>query len=214
MRPSDELAHFVREALALGRTRPEINDALGTAGWSEKERADALSAYADTDFVPPVPRPRPYVSAKDVFLYGLLFVALGVTAVSLNNLIFALVNIWLPESGNYQSRAWQEDSIRIAVSTLIFSFPLFLWLNHITAKAIGKDAGKRRSAIRKILTYLTLFITALIVLTDLVTLVYYVLSGDTTLRFVLKVLSVGVISGAIFLYYLRDASADEKSENQ
>lgn len=214
MRPSDELAHFVREALTSRRSRSEIDDALTAAGWSEKERSDAIEAYAETDFVPPVPRPRPYVSAKDTFMYGLLFVALGVSAVSLNSLIFQLINLWLPEGGGAYETRWAYDVIRWTVSTLIFSFPLFLWLSHLTAKAVGRDAGKRRSAIRKILTYLTLFITALIVLSDLVTLVYFLLSGDTTLRFLLKVLSVGVISGTIFFYYLRDASADEKSENR
>ena len=87
MRPSDELAHFVREALASGRTRPEISDALDDAGWSEKERADALDAYADTDFIPPIPRPRPYVSAKDAFLYGLLFLMLGVSALDRKSVV-------------------------------------------------------------------------------------------------------------------------------
>ncbi len=36
MRPSDEMAHFVREALASGQSRVDIGDALNSAGWSEK----------------------------------------------------------------------------------------------------------------------------------------------------------------------------------
>lgn len=208
MRPSDELALFVRESLTSGRTRPEISEALGTAGWSEKERADALDAYADTGFVPPVPRPRPYVSAKDAFLYGLLFLMLGVSAFSLNNLLFALIHLSFP--GEDPTIASEEfNTIRWSISTLIFSFPLFLWLSWLTARAVGKDAGKRRSAIRKTLTYLTLFVAALFVLGDLITLVFYLLSGETTLRFLLKVLSVASIAGGIFGYYLKDVTADE-----
>lgn len=210
MRPSDELAQFVREALVSGRSRQEISEALETAGWSKKERADALDAYADTEFVPPVPRPRPYVSAKDAFLYGLLFLMLGVSAVSLNNLFFALINLSFPgENPTIASREF--NTIRWSVSTLIFSFPLFIWLTWLTARAVGKDIGKRRSAIRKTLTYLTLFVAALFVLGDLVTLVFYLLSGETTVRFLLKVLSVAFITGGIFGYYLKDVTADEKA---
>ncbi len=210
MRPSDELAHFVREALASGRTRPEISDALNKAGWSKKEREDALDAYADTDFLPPIPRPRPYVSAKDAFFYGLLFLMLGVSAFSLNNLFFALIHLSFP--GEDPTITSEEFStIRWSIAALIFSFPLFIWISWFTARAVGKDFGKRRSAIRKTLTYLTLFIAALFVLGDLITLVFYLLSGDTTARFLLKVLSVASITGGIFGYYLKDVTADENN---
>lgn len=208
MRPSDELAHFVREALASGRSRPEINDALTAAGWSDKERTDAINAYSDSNFTPPVPRPRPYVSAKDAFLYGLLFLMLGVSAFSLNNLFFAIIHLNFPgEDPTITSEEFH--TIRWSISTLIFSLPLFVWLGWLTARAVGKDSGKRRSAIRKSLTYLTLFVAALFVLGDLITLVFYLLSGDTTLRFLLKVLSVASITGGIFGYYLKDVTADE-----
>lgn len=212
MRPADELARFVREALSNSRSRPEIDAALRDAGWSTKERTDALSTYADTDFVPPVPRPRPYVSAKDAFMYGLLFVALGASAIALNGLFFSLISLWLPKGTSAYEYKGALDGIRMATATLVFTAPLFLWLTYLTGKAIGKDAGKRRSAIRKILIYLTLFITALVVISDLVTLVYYLLRGDTTLRFLLKALSVGAISGAIFAYYLKDATMDERGD--
>ncbi len=210
MGATDELARFVRDALIAGHSRAEISDALIQAGWSEHERDAALDAYVDGDFRPPVPRPRPYVSAKDAFLYGLMFVALGISAFSLNNLLFALIHLWLPENGEILAGR-EFHTIRWAVSTLVFSVPLFIWISVLTNRAIGKDAGKRRSAIRKVLTYLTLFIAALFVLGDLVTLVFYLLSGDTTLRFLLQVLSVGSISGGIFGYYLHDAAADEKT---
>ncbi len=62
------------------------------------------------------------------------------------------------------------------------------------------------------MTYLTLFIAALFVLGDLITLVFYLLSGETTVRFLLKVLSVASITGGIFGYYLKDVTADEKEE--
>ena len=42
----------------------------------------------------------------------------------------------------------------------------------------------------------------------LITLVYSLLSGDTTLRFMLKVVVVGAITGVMFGYFLRAVRAD------
>jgi len=45
---------------------------------------------------------------------------------------------------------------------------------------------------------------------DFTSLVYSLLGGELTVRFVLKVLTVGVIAGTIFWYYLSDLRLDEK----
>jgi hypothetical protein len=58
--------------------------------------------------------------------------------------------------------------------------------------------------VRRWLTYVTLFLAAGVLVGDLITLVYNVLAGELTLRFVLKVLIVGAIAGAIFWFYLRE----------
>lgn len=68
----------------------------------------------------------------------------------------------------------------------------------------------RSSLIRKWLTYITLYIATGIIVGDLITLVTYVLNGDLTLRFVLKVLVVLVIAGSVFGYYLWDLRTEEK----
>ena len=80
MRNADHLAAFVRDALIAGRPRPEIEAALRTAGWTPAEISEAMQAWAEGTFLPPVPRPRPYVSAREAFVYGLMFVALAMTA--------------------------------------------------------------------------------------------------------------------------------------
>jgi hypothetical protein len=64
--------------------------------------------------------------------------------------------------------------------------------------------------VRKWLTYITLYIATGIIIGDLITLLTYVLNGDLTLRFVLKVLAVLLIAGSIFGYYLWDLRTEEK----
>ena len=60
------------------------------------------------------------------------------------------------------------------------------------------------------LTYLTLFVAAVVLTGDVITLIYNGLGGELTARFVLKGLTVGGIAGAVFGYYLSDIKADEQ----
>ncbi|MHA7872854.1 MAG: DUF5671 domain-containing protein, partial [Hyphococcus sp.] len=62
------LEEFVRDALAAGKSKPEIAAALKAAGWTDAQVEDALAGYADGDFPVPVPRPRRYGSAREAFL--------------------------------------------------------------------------------------------------------------------------------------------------
>ena len=89
MATTDILTEFVREALLLGKTREDIRDALHDAGWSKREIAEAMDAFANTDFNPPVPKPRPQLTARDAFVYLVLFTALAFVATNLINLIHA-----------------------------------------------------------------------------------------------------------------------------
>ena len=68
-----ELSRFTRDALAAGKTRKEIGQALAASGWSASEISDALGAWADTAFAPPIHRPESSVFARECFIYALLF---------------------------------------------------------------------------------------------------------------------------------------------
>ena len=73
MKPADQLSEFVRDAMARGGSHDQIAQALGDAGWSAPEIAEALHGWQAVPGLPPVPRPRPYASATEALLYGLLF---------------------------------------------------------------------------------------------------------------------------------------------
>jgi hypothetical protein len=76
---------------------------------------------------------------------------------------------------------------------------------------VRADPGKRRSHIRRWLTYLTIFAAAAVLIGDVITLVYNVLGGEFTVRFGLKALVIAILAGAIFGYYLSDIRRDEKA---
>lgn len=206
------IQEFVKEALLRGESRDRIRQVLLKANWQEDEISNALDAYADIPFSIPIPKRKPYVSAQEAFMYLLLFLTLYVSAISFGTLLFQFINHWLPNvlQDGYQ-QSYQLSTIRQSTASIIIAYPLFLWITKKLRDAINKDPEKRASKIRKWLTYITLFITAGIIIGDLIALVFSLLSGDLTLRFTLKVLTVGGIAGLIFGYYLWDMKRDHES---
>ena len=59
------------------------------------------------------------------------------------------------------------------------------------------------------MTYLTLFSAACALIGDVITLVYNALGGELTVRFLLKVITVALIAGTAFIYYLHGLRQDE-----
>jgi hypothetical protein len=206
MKPADQLAAFVAEALKAGRTRKEIGDALGRAGWTPSETEAALSAWAETGFLPPVPRPRAYLSARDAFVYALMFLALATSAWNINALGFALIDLWLPDIDDFGS-GWAAWSVRWSISVLVVVFPLFVILDARERKAVRTDPARRRSAVRKWFGYTTLFLASLALLGDLIAVIYALLNGELTLRFLAKAALVALTAGLVFLYF-RGAMAE------
>jgi hypothetical protein len=202
----DELQGFVKEGLGRGLERSALHAALRQAGWEEEQVKAALAEYSEVTFPIPVPRPRPYLSAREAFLYLVLFTTLYVSAINLGSLFFQFVNLATPDysTGYVQSQESIRSSLRWAVSSLIVAFPVFLFVASIVSREVRQDPAKRASRVRKWLTYLTLFLASGVIIGDLIALLNDVLGGELTMRFFLKALVVGTISAGIFLYYLRD----------
>lgn len=204
MRPSDQLAQFVAEALGAGRSRQEIAEALKGAGWAQNEISEALNAWAEVEFNPPVPRPRPYVSAREAFFFGLMFAALAMTAWHLVALGFNLIDRWVPDVESNNRHAYRLQQMRWSIAALIVFAPVFMALNAKVVRATRGDPGKRRSGVRKWFGYITLFLASISLLGDLLWVIYSLLNGDLTLRVSLKVLVVATVAGVVFLYFKRE----------
>lgn len=203
------LSEFVAAALRAGATREATADALRQAGWAKEQIDDALRAYADVTFVIPVPRPRAQLSARDAFLYLVTFVALYLSAYHLGSLLFQFVNLAFPEPLELPEYVYPR--IRWATSALVVAFPVYLLLTRRLVREVAADPTRRASAVRRWLIHLTLAGAALIVLGDLMALVHSLLSGELTVRFVLKCLIVGAIAGSVFAYYSWTVRTDDEA---
>ena len=207
---SPELETFVRDALMRGHSRQQVSSALLAAGWNEQQISGVLDGWADVDFPLPVPRPRASLSAREAFAYLVLFSTLYFFAWNLGSLLFQLIQYALPDPADPD---WQlmrlSGGIRWAISALVIAFPVFVFAAHRVSRDVDKHPIKRLSPVRRWLTYLTLFVAATVLIGDLTALVYNLLSGDLSLRFLLKVLVVGAIAGTVFGYYLWDLRQEE-----
>ena len=200
MRPAEQLSLFVHDGLRAGHSPQELRDALTQAGWSEHEIDDALASWSEGALRLPVPRPRPYVSAREAMLYGLMFVTLLAVTWHLVQLSFGLIEIWLPDpmSG---TGYWSQRSMRWSIATLIVVLPLFLGLNRHAERVARDDPGQRRSLIRKRFGALTLFLAALVLLGDSIAVVFAWLNGDLTARFAAKAAVVAVVAVLVIGYF-------------
>lgn len=206
-----QLVAFVEAALRAGQSRTAVREALEQAGWSKDQIADALAHYADVAFAVPVPRPRAQLSARDAFWYLLMFGTLYSSAFYLGDLLFGFINLAFPDEVRGMRREFVENGIRWATAALIVAFPVFLFAAARISRQVGADPTRRNSAMRKWLTYVTLLVAAAAIVIDGITLVFNVLSGELTLRFILKVLVVAVIASAAFGYFTWSMRADDEA---
>jgi Domain of unknown function (DUF5671) len=209
---TDELHTFVKEALAQKLPRADVDGALRRSGWSQTQIRGALAEFAEIDFPIPVPRPRPYLDARDAFLYLLLFAMLYTTAYQLGTLIFLLIDQAFPDPAfrTYRSLGGVRNAMRFSIASLIVATPVFLYVSRLTSREIQADPAKRNSKVRRWLTYLTLFVASSVLIGDVIALVYNLLSGELTVRLILKILTIALISGATFTFYLWDIRIDER----
>lgn len=209
---------FIRDALNRGQPRDRISAALASAGWTQKEVDAALDDYAATDLGMAVPKPRPYVSAREAFLYLVLFILLGVVAWNLGSLLFALIDIAIYDEldnpyGDFMfgSRDYQ---IRSAIAGLVVGGPSFAWLALHIRKQRRTNPAMQRSRVRKWLTYATLIIASCTLIGDAIGLVFNFLAGELSGRLLLKLLVVAILAGGVFFYFIRDAEEGDVSDQQ
>jgi hypothetical protein len=205
------LTTFIDRALATGASKTEVQKTLEEAGWPKDQITDGLGHYADVSFAVPVPRPKAQLSARDAFLYLLMFGMLYVSTYHLGSMLFQFINLGFPEETLNDYRFSYYARIRRAVAALIVAVPVLLYVASRLATEITRDPARRSSPLRRWLTYLTLLFAACILSGDLISLIYSLLSGELTAKFLLKVLVIGAIAGAVFSYYLWSLNADEEA---
>lgn len=154
------------------------------------------------------------LTPKFFFLSIGALVGLIVTVTSFLNLAFETLDFKFPDvlNATYQSGyfSYNYDAARMAIATLIIFFPIFLVLMRYWRRAVKAGLGKVDDAIRKWMIYLVLFLAAIVIAVDLVTLVRYFVSGEITTRFILKVAVALVVALKVGMYFIFELRGKEK----
>lgn len=147
------------------------------------------------------------------FNVGYFFLCLGVlgtlitSVVSFLNLVFETLNKRFPDvlnaSYQYGYSTYEYEGIRAALATLIIIFPVFLVVSYFWNKFSQMELGQIDEMFKKWVIYIILFLSAVVVAVDLVTLVRYFISGEITSRFIYKVITVLVVASLVGFYYVR-----------
>ncbi len=146
---------------------------------------------------------KPKVTPKDFFLWVAAMIFLYSSVFALIRLLFDYINYTFPDALNSYIDPY-SGSMRIEIAALIVLFPVFLLLMYFIRRDMVREPSKKELWIRRWALFLTVFIAGLTIVGDLITLINYFLGGEVTMRFVLKVLVVLLITGGGFLHFLAD----------
>lgn len=140
-------------------------------------------------------------------MHLLAFGTLYTVAISLIALWFRYIDIKFPDPLNYYG-VYGYEQLRWPMAVLIVVFPVFLFLSRWMNRGIAQDPARKELRIYRWLVNLTLFVTAVTVIIDLITLINNFLGGELTARFGLKVLVVLIVALGILGYYIWHLRAD------
>ncbi|HAS80898.1 MAG: hypothetical protein UR25_C0004G0004 [Candidatus Nomurabacteria bacterium GW2011_GWE1_32_28] len=148
---------------------------------------------------------KPKLNIGFFFLCLGLLITLVTSVVSFLSLVFGTLNKKFPDILNsiyqYGYSTYDYESIRSSLATLIIFFPIFFVISYFWRKFTEGEMGYFDEIIRKWVTYIILFLSSIVMAIDLVVLVRYFISGETTIRFIYKVLSVFLVAILIGVYH-------------
>jgi type II secretory pathway pseudopilin PulG len=130
-----------------------------------------------------------------------LYVSIG----SLISVMFGIITLAFPDPiDSYWVNESAMESIRWGMSLLVVFFPTYVALTR-TINVNRRTSGGSYLNITKWLIYLSLVVGGCVLLGDLVAIINNFLHGELTTRFILQALTVLIVVGLAFFYYLLDA---------
>ncbi len=148
------------------------------------------------------------LNAKFAFYYLLSLVALIFTSISVGLISFGIIDKTVPDAINAFSGN-SDGGLKFAISALIIATPIFYLLSSLIFKGLRKGEMDKDSGVRRWLTYFILLVSSLIILGVFIGVINNFLSGELTSRFILKALTIFIISGAVFAFYFYDIKRED-----
>lgn len=226
---NQELIDYIKNGREKKLDEEVIKSNMIVAGWDPALVEAALKADLDAPAPPPPPPSQnlqtnknnsPIAVVHNVTTRGLeyiiMFLAMGVSALALGFLLHSTANSWL----GVDAYSFFDGLVPFATSALIVALPIFIFLFLRLKKAELTDTSLRQDPSRKRAIQLTLVVTFLIGIFNLIGYITSLLNSsggygeqstsEGTLNNTIHALITVSIAGAIFAYYWIDSHRKEQ----
>lgn len=202
-----EIDQYVLGARNQGFSDEQIKTQLLKAGWDEKDILVALTPKLSTQVLPPSVS---HFSMWVTFQYVILFISLYVSMIALGGIAHFAVDQLIQDNLRSYADMGSSYTIKWYLAAIVVSFPIFsiLFLT-VKRQELVKPAIKNIKS-RKLLIYLTLIATFLVIIWKLITTIFNFLDGSLTTRTLAHILVTAGISGSMFFYYILEIKEDRK----
>ncbi len=149
---------------------------------------------------------KPRVTPKDFVFWVGAMASLYAGVIAFITLVFDYINHAYPNpvSGSYYVDPY-SNSISYETASLIVLAPVFLILMRFIRRFAAADPSRREIWVRRWALFLTLFLAGAAMVIDLIVLLNTYLQGeDLTTSFLLKVLTVLLVTGLGFMHFMAD----------
>ncbi len=147
--------------------------------------------------------------AIDIFLYAGIAISLVASVTNVLNVLFEAINRKFIDVLNYSYfMDTTASDVRFAIASLLVMFPVYALLSWYVGKEIVKFPYKGDLLVRKIMIYITLFISLFTLAGTLVSVIYTFLGGELSPRFWYKALAVILVAISLFGYYFYSLKRD------
>lgn len=202
---SDEIKEHIKKLREQNVSDDEIKKSLLSSGWPSEEIDKRLSSSSV-----PIPSYKGGTNSGFgmwiAFEYALMFIALAVSAIGLAGLGHYYVDQMFDVN-----RYWDERATFYS-SMLVVAVPILLFFVFSLKRKYEKNPTVKDIKIRKVLVYIALVWTFLVLITRLIRTVYSFLEGDIALTpSLLHLLITLLVTGSIFVYFVIDVYKDSKT---
>lgn len=211
--PNQQILDYIAHAKSQDIKDEAIQNALFKAGWPRDEVMEAFAPKPPQFQAPPAPIvPQTHIGMWVGFLYILYFISLYVLATSIGGLLHGWVDKLIPDPANVSGESsWFDFMIPVYVAALIVSYPIFAGLAIMLKKQVQKNPAIKNLRSRKILIYITLIGTFILMISDIIKTLYFFLTGAFSLNALGNLGVTFLVSGYIFYYFLTEVRADKNT---
>lgn len=209
-----ELQKYINDLKAKNVPSETIKSQLVSSGWSSTDVDQAFNEASSPTLSTLPPPPVPHFSMWITFEYLILFISMYVSFTALGGILhFAVDRIFpQPVSDSYSTYQYISSYLLTGyMASIIITFPVFFGLFLHLNRMLEKTPAIRNIRSRKILIYITLVITFIYMITQLIMTVYSFFQGNSTTSTFMHLLVNLLVAGSVFIYLIYGIRGDRQN---